>query len=73
MIEPQGPIQIQLPPAVVEIVQQWPAVLARLTAQEAKPAPSSSSHLYGLIALAAFALGLLAMLAGQFAWGHWGV
>lgn len=72
MTEPQPPIQIQLPPVLQEIIQQWPSVLSRLTAQETKPLPTSSATLIGVVALAAFALGLLAMLAGQFAWGKWG-
>lgn len=71
-MEPQPPIQIQLPPILQEVIQQWPSVLMRLTAQEAKPLPTSSASLLGVLALAAFALGLLAMLAGQFVWAHWG-
>lgn len=73
---PGQPIQIQLPPTLVAMAEQWPGLLARVTALEAAPvlpvtlprgAPS------WLVALAAFAWGLVTMLAGQWAWGHWGV
>lgn len=63
MTEPQPPIQIQLPPIFQEMASQWPTVLQRLGAIEAKPIPDASSTV-AIVAVLAFLLGALAVLGG---------
>ena len=64
---PGQPIQIQLPPVLQEIMQQYPLLLSRLTALEAKPQIPAGLPAW-LVAAAAFAYGLLALLVGQWVW-----
>lgn len=65
------PIQIQLPPVLQDIMQQWPVLIQRVTAMETKPALAAVLPPW-LVALAAFTIGVLSLLAGQWAWGKWG-
>ena len=67
---PGTPIQIQLPPVLQEIMQQYPVLIQRLTALETKP-PVAAGLPAWLVALAAFSLGMLSLLAGQWAWTLW--
>ncbi len=70
---PGQPIQIQLPPVLQDIMQQWPVLVQRVTTLEVAPPPVQSTHsTYGLLAVAAYTLGLLSFIAGQWAWGKWG-
>ena len=68
---PGPPIQIQLPPVLQDIMQQYPLMVQRIVALEAKPVPAVVLPAW-LVALAAFSLGILCFLAGQVAWSRWG-
>lgn len=68
---PGTPIQIQLPPVLQDIMQQFPLLVQRITALEAKPNVPAGGLPAWLVAVAAFSLGMLCLLAGQWAWSIW--
>lgn len=63
---PGQPMQILLPPQLQEIMQQFPSVLTRVAACEAKPVAVSPSA--GSIAVAAFLAGMGVMALAVFLW-----
>lgn len=67
---PPGPIQIQLPVELQQIMQQWPTVKADIDALKTKPASSGGPSRWQGFAL--FLLGGSLMAVAVFVWPYLG-